>query len=271
MSSLNAVKRHAHILGRLEAERSVSVRELSEVLGVTQVTIREDLRCLEGRGKLRRTRGGALAVPRAEPEAAPTSPEQPLRVTRQVNIEAKQAIGRRAAQLIQPGQKVFLDVGSTTTALAEAIPADAEDLTVITNSLNIAARLGAETRCTVMVSGGTLRPLQQSLVAPLGTLLIERLHADLAFIGCNGVDATRGITNSNLAEAEIKQAMIQAAGRVVVLADHTKLATVSSAFVAQLSAVHQLITDAAAPPALVAELTAAGLRVELADPSVPFF
>lgn len=269
MVSLNAVKRQRHILGRLEAQRSVSVAELSDALGVTAVTVRDDLRQLETQGRLRRTRGGAL--PLEEASAPEFSLEQPLEITREANAEAKRAIGRRAAQLIRPGHKILLDVGSTTTQVAEAIPNGLTDLTIITNGLNIATRLGAETQATVVVTGGTLRPLQHSLVAPLGTLLMERLNADIAFIGCNGVDVVRGVTNSNLAEAEIKQAMIAAADQVVVLADHTKLGVVSSAFVSDLASVDTLITDAGASPSAVDELRAIGVTVELAPSDLSYF
>jgi DeoR family transcriptional regulator of aga operon len=116
---------------------------------------------------------------------------------------------------------------------------------------------------SVIVTGGTLRPLQHSLVAPMGTLLLDQLKADVAFLGCNGVDSSRGFTNSNIAEAEIKQAMVRSAERAVFLADHDKIGQVASAFVADVSSVDLLITDAGADPSVIANLEGDGLAIDV--------
>ncbi|MDR3518779.1 MAG: DeoR/GlpR family DNA-binding transcription regulator [Azospirillaceae bacterium] len=261
MVSLKAAMRHQIILAALGERGQASVSELVERLGVSGVTVREDLRILEADHQLVRSRGGALA-------RDDNHPEQPLETTRKANVAAKRAIGAAAAALVSKGQKIIVDVGSTTTALAEALPPSATDVTVITNAINIALLLERKGGCTIVVTGGTLRPLQHSLVAPLGTLLLERLNADVAFLGCNGVNARQGFTNSNLAEAEIKQAMIASAGRIVFLADHTKLGAAAAAFVARLGQVDLLITDDGADPRMLAELRNAGLEVMVA-PRLP--
>ncbi|TBW33439.1 DeoR/GlpR transcriptional regulator [Siculibacillus lacustris] len=254
MASLKATKRHQVILATLGEREQATVLELSEMLGVSHVTIREDLRQLEEAGQLVRSRGGAIAI-------GDRRFEQPLELTRRSEPEAKRAIGRAAAALVRDGQTIIVDVGSTTTAMAESLDGEFFDLTVVTNGLNIALTLEKRRNSTIIVTGGTLRPLQHSLVAPLGTTLLERINADVAFLGCNGIDPRRGFTNSNVAEAEIKQAMIASAARVVVLADHTKLAQIASAFVAPLAAADLLVTDDGADPRLVQELRSAGLEV----------
>lgn len=255
--SLKAAMRHQIILTTLSEQGQVTVSELATRLGVSGVTIREDLRVLEAEHQLIRSRGGALAPGQERSE-------QPLELTSKANVAAKRAIGTAAAMLVQNGQKVIVDVGSTTTALAEALPSTLKDFTVITNGINIALTLERCPHCSIVVTGGTLRPMQHSLVAPLGTLLLERLNADIAFLGCNGVTVRHGFTNSNLAEAEIKQAMIASAERVVFLADHTKLGCVASAFVARLPQADLLITDDGADPKVLAELRNAGLEIQVA-------
>jgi len=137
---------------------------------------------------------------------------------------------------------------------------------VITNALNIALILEALPGVSVIVTGGTLRPLQHSLVAPMGTLLLDQLKADMAFLGCNGVDPTRGFTNSNIAEAEIKQAMVRSAGKTIFLADHDKIGEVASAFVTDISGADLLITDDGADATVLGNLRGDGLAIEVVRP-----
>jgi DeoR family transcriptional regulator, aga operon transcriptional repressor len=143
---------------------------------------------------------------------------------------------------------------------------DLEGVTVITSGLNIALELErASHRITVVVTGGTVRPLQHSLVNPFGTLLLERIQASMVFLGCNGVDPVRGVTNINLPEAEIKRAMLMAARRRIVVADGSKLGEVEVAKVCDLGEVHLLVTDRSADPAIVAEISTHGCDVEVAE------
>ena len=136
---------------------------------------------------------------------------------------------------------------------------------MVTNGLNIALELErAAPRISVVVTGGTLRPLQHSLVNPLGTVLLERLHASVAFVGCNGVDPELGITNVNLPEAEVKRSMLLAARRRVIVADGSKVGEVELAKVCDLEEVTLLITDHSADPDVLTEIAAAGCQVELA-------
>lgn len=258
--SLRAAVRHEAIRTMLAASGRVSIRDLTDRLGVTAVTIREDLKHLERGGFLTRTRGGALA-------RAGGGGEPALELASETNAAEKLAIAGYAAGLVESGQTVIIDVGSTTTALANALPPDLRDVVVITNGLNIALTLERAPGVSVIVTGGTLRPLQHSLVAPMGTLLLEKLKADIAFLGCNGVDLKRGFTNANIAEAEIKQAMLQSADRAVFLADHDKIGNVASAFVADTVSADLLITDTGADAETLESLRDRGLQVVAVEPA----
>jgi DeoR family transcriptional regulator, fructose operon transcriptional repressor len=260
MLSLKATFRHEFIQNALRTNGSVKIRELTEHFGVSAVTIREDLKYLEKRNLLRRTRGGAVS-------AKPNGIEMPLEYTTKTMHAEKVAIGKRAAALVENGQAVIIDVGSTTTQLAKALSFELAGVTAITNGLNIALSLESIPGLTVVVTGGTLRPLQHSLVSPMGTVLLQRLNADIAFIGCNGVHVERGITNTNIAEAEIKQIMMASASYVVILADSRKLGAVASASVAGIDAVDLLITDAGADPQILKELRSTGLETDIVQPA----
>jgi len=258
-TALRASLRQSAIRRELEGTGRVSIAGLKDRLAVSEVTIRADLKHLEQRGVLTRVRGGAVA-------ARYGTLELPLEQAITANRAEKIAIGARAASMVRDGQTVIIDVGSTTTEMARALSPDLSGVNVITNGLNIALILEAFPGISVIVTGGTLRRLQHSLVAPLGTLLLGQLRADVAFLGCNGVHPARGFTNTNIAEAEIKQAMVRSADHVVVLADHDKIGKVASAFVADVPAANLLITDANADEAVLENLRSAGLSVEVVRP-----
>jgi DeoR family transcriptional regulator of aga operon len=253
--------RQARIQSLVENEGFLRVTDLADRFGVSTVTVRSDLTALEGAGLVRRVRGGAVA------SGAPVT-EQPLETAAGLAARQKSAIASRCASMVSIGDVVLLDVGSTTTAIAQALVARAElsDVTVVTNALNIALLLepaAVAGRMSIIVTGGTVRPLQHSMVNPYATLLLERLSAHLAFIGCNGVDVRGGVTNRNVAEAEIKRAMVSASRRSVVVADSTKLGEVEVARVCHLGDVDLLVTDTGADPELVANIRTAGLHVDV--------
>jgi len=254
MPSLEATLRHREILEILRRDGQVRVSELSERFKVSAVTIRSDLEHLEGGGLLRRTRGGAVP-------AKSKRFELPLEASRQIHAREKERIGQYAAGLVKDGQTIILDVGSTTTELAKALPQGLRNVVVVTSALNIALMLESHPGITVIVTGGTLRPLQHSLVNPYGTVLLQEINADKAFIGCNGVHPERGLTNTNLQEAEIKRAMMRSARESIVLADHSKLMQVAAARIAPLQSAHLLVTSRKARAEDLEQLRGAGLEV----------
>lgn len=239
VTPLPAGVRRSVILDTLKRNGFVRVSDLTREYGVSEVTIRTDLEALASDPDIRRVHGGAMYIPGAtEP-----SYEESL----SARSAQKRRIGTAAATRISTGDTVILDVGSTTGAVAEAIVArtDLTDVTVLTNSLSHALTLEAAIpRITVIVTGGTLRPRQHSLVEPYASTLFTGIHADIAFIGCTGVTARTGITNVNLPESELKRAMVAAAERVIIVADSTKIGHTDSGIIGQVTDASTLITDA---------------------------
>lgn len=252
--------RRKRILELVRTQEFVRVADLGEAFGVSQVTARGDLDALARRGLVRRIRGGAIA--RMVPER-----EHAFEETARRHHEEKEAIGRTAAELVADGETVILDVGTTTTEAARALRAREQlrDVTVFTSALNVALELEpAIPRLTVVVLGGTLRPLQHSLVDPLAALPLAHVNAHTILLGCNGVDALAGVTNVNLPEAEVKRRMLAAARRRVVLADGSKLGTVHLARLCDIGEIDAVITGASADPAVVEDLRQRDVEVVVA-------
>jgi len=254
MPSLEATFRHLEITELLRREGQVHVGKLASRFGVSAVTVRADLEYLESKGLLRRTRGGAVP-----PEVKRF--ELPLEESRQVFPKEKTRIGNYAAGLVQDGETIILDVGGTTTEMAKAFSPSLRNVVVVTNALNIALLLESHPGVSVIVTGGTLRPLQHSLVNPYGGLLLKDINADKVFLGCNGVHPKKGFTNTNLQEAEIKRAMLEAAREAIVLADHSKLMQVAAARIAPLERATLLVTDHKAPATDLERIRQGGLEV----------
>lgn len=242
-------------LARLVATRGfIRVTDASAHFAVSDVTIRGDLSDLEARGLVTRVHGGAM------PTSAIVDAEQSLEATQDKDAAAKRAIGVAAAQLVSSGESVYIDAGSTALALAHALidRRELHDLIVVTCSLTTALALEeAHPRFTVIVTGGTLRPLQHSLVNPFAAPMLDALNLDWAFIGCNGVDVRAGVTNVNLPEAEIKTLVMSRSRRRVVIADASKLAVVDLAVIAPIDGFETLVTTGVD----VAELRDAGIEV----------
>lgn len=244
----------------LEQKGFVRVRELSERFGVSTVTARNDLQVLEERRLAHRVHGGAM------PLAGPRG-ERPFEEVATQQAGQKAAIARTAASLVSSGESILVDVGTTTAALAHelVLRTDLVDLTVITNGIKIALDLeAAYPRFSIVVTGGTLRPKQHSLVDPLAAVMLQQLNVDTLFLGCNGLDAEAGVTNINLPEAAIKRTMIAAANRCVVLADSSKLGVRALAQVCALSDIDVVVTDDRADDAHLAAIRSQGVDVIIA-------
>jgi DeoR family transcriptional regulator of aga operon len=255
--------RRARIAERVREAGILRVVDAAVLFGVSEVTIRGDLAQLEADGLVRRVHGAALP-------AAGGPREEPLERVSGRDAAIKRAIGRRAAALVESGSSILLDVGSTTLAVAHALGdrvdrGELDELVVVTNGLSIALALEpAVPRITVVLTGGTLRPLQHSLVDPGASESIAGLHVDLAIVGCNGVDAAGRVTNLNLAEAEVKRAMIAASAAHVVVADTGKLGERHLGTIGFADERTTLVTGGAWPDSaaeVAAALTAAGSRV----------
>jgi len=249
--------RRARMLAVIQEREFVRVGELSAHFEISEVTVRNDLDALASHGQILRIRGGAI------PRSA-TAQERPFEETETTFAAEKVAIGQAAAQLVANGETVLLDVGTTTVAAARALVARSElkDVVVFTNGLKTALALEpAIGRFAVVVLGGTLRPLQHSLVEPLASVILDQVNVSTVFLGCNGVDPLGGITNINLPEAEIKKRMLRTARRRVVLADGSKVGRVALAHLCPIDDVDLVITDDSADPAIVNALKEHGCEV----------
>jgi DeoR family transcriptional regulator of aga operon len=246
------------MLAALEEREFVRVTDLSHMFGISEVTVRSDLEALQDDGLLRRVHGGAVV--------APPRPERPFEQSLGTQAEEKRRMGEAAAALVTSGETIILDVGSTTAAVARALVArpDLTDVTCFTNGLKVALELEpAIPRFTVVLTGGTLRPLQHSLVNPLAGVILDDIHADTVFLGCNGIDIEAGVTNVNLPEAEIKRRMVRAARRRIVVATGDKLGMTSLAPLCTIDDITMLITDTSADSGLVTGLREAALEVQV--------
>lgn len=249
-------ERQRRILDLIRSGDAVRVADLSETFSVSESTIRRDLAQLEESGLLERTHGGA--VPADSRLQEPTLSEKSAR-----NTAEKMAIARAAAALIQDGDAVILDAGSTTLQIARLLRG--RQLTVVTNAVNIAAELGDVPGIDLIVTGGTSRGTTLALVGPIAEATLSAINADWLFLGTNGVHPERGLTTPTPIEAAVKARMIEAAREVVLVADHTKWGAVAFAHVAPLSSVNRLITDIRFDRTAAAELESRGMRVMLAE------
>jgi DeoR family transcriptional regulator of aga operon len=228
-------ERRRHILSLVQNHGRVLVGELSRTLGISQITIRKDLEYLQSRGLVQRSHGGALRI------EANALFDPSLQEKQKQHSQEKQRIAEAAAKLVQEGQCVILDSGTTTTAVAHALKRFSQ-LTVITNAVNIAAEL-ASTQSEVILIGGTLRRNSFSLVGPLAEDVLNEMHADILFLGVDGFDVETGITTPNFLESRVNRAMVNASRRVVVVCDSTKFNRRSLSRIAPTSAIHTVITD----------------------------
>lgn len=239
------------------------VADLARELEVSEVTVRTDLAALEAEGRVTRVHGGAM------PRGLVAERESSLEQSRARLTRAKEAIAQAAAAEVRSGESLLLDVGSTTLAVAHALVARADltELVVVTNGLAVALALEpAIPRFTVVVTGGTLRSLQHSLVNPLATTLLDDVRADLAIIGATGVHAEHGVTNVNLPEAEVKRRMVAGAARRILVADSSKVGQAHLGRVAALADIDELVTDTGIADEDATALRSAGLRVRAVSP-----
>ncbi|HET6211464.1 MAG TPA: DeoR/GlpR family DNA-binding transcription regulator [Micromonosporaceae bacterium] len=255
-----AQQRQAAILDRVRTNGAVKVSDLVAEFSVSDMTVRRDLEVLADRGLLAKVHGGATAV-------HPGSTDEPGFAAKAIRQRAeKSAIAARASQLVKPGTAIALSAGTTTAELAQRL-IDVPELTVVTNSIPVADvfyRAG-RTDQTVVLTGGVRTP-SDALVGPVAVAAIRSLHLDVLFLGVHGMSERAGFTTPNLMEADTDRALVAAAERLVVLADHTKWGTVGISSIAALSDADVLVTDAGLPAAARTTLTEAVGDIIVAEP-----
>lgn len=255
--------RQSEIIDALDNQGLLSVKELGDRFDVSEMTIRRDLLELEVAGLIRRVHGGATrSLGRAY--------EPPFRMRQASSIGHKQAIAHAAAALIDEGDAIGLDVGTTALEMVAGF-VDVDNLTVVTASLRVANRVAElhalEHSIRLMVTGGVTRADELSLVGQSAIDFYRRIRLDKAFISVGGVSVGGGTTEFNLEDAEVKRAMIASAKEVIVLADSSKFRQTGFAHVVDLADVTTLITDSEIDPETLAELRETDLDVRVVDVS----
>src|SRR5208282_1200734 len=250
-------ERRRAILEALRRDGRVLVADLARHFRTSQVTIRKDLEILHSSGKIHRTHGGAL------PSRDGALEDPTLREKEKLHRKEKLQIAAVAAQMVKEGQVVILDSGTTTTAIARALRHH-QNLTIITNAVNIAAEL-AGSSLEVILTGGTLRKNSFSLVGPIAEETLRRLNADILFLGVDGFDVHYGLSTPNLLEAKVNRAMIDVARIVVAACDSSKFCRRRLSLLAPPAAIHRVITDRLAPKNEIDQRRKAGIEITQVD------
>lgn len=251
---LNEERRRA-IVETLNRDGRVLVADLAKYFHTSQVTIRKDLEILHAHGRVHRTHGGALPAR----EGALQDPT--LREKEKQHRKEKLQIAAAAARLVEEGQVVILDSGTTTTAIARSLRGF-QNLTIITNAVNIAPEVSGS-HLEVILTGGTLRKNSFSLVGPIAEETLRRLNADILFLGVDGFDVHYGLSTPNLLEAKVNRAMMDVAKRTIAVCDSSKFGRRSLSLIAPPSAIQGLITDRGIPKSDLNVLKKAGIEVTL--------
>jgi DeoR family transcriptional regulator, fructose operon transcriptional repressor len=209
--------RHQRIRALLSTLKRVSTERIMADLGVSRETVRRDLLDLEALGELRRVHGGAIKA----------ADEAPIAERAHTHVRSKTAIAKTATALISSGQTLFIDAGTTTAALAEEL-AKLANLTIVTNSIDVALKMRgaveqADAANEVILLGGSISNRAMATTGATTVLDIQRYRADLALLSPVGIDHRHGATNYDHAETEVARAMVANADRVVILADYSKI------------------------------------------------
>lgn len=255
------IERRNKIKEILLDQRSVKVSELASRFNVSEETIRRDLTALEKEGLVKKNYGGAVLVEDLI-DAMRTIP--PVHQRKMHLFEEKDAIGKMAASLVEPGQRVLIDAGSTTWCLARHLKAT-PGLTVVTNGVNIADELSRGEEQEIFVIGGKLVKRSMSTVGPQAEAEIRKYNAHIAFLGTSGISLTQGFTSSDIFEAEMKKAMVASADRVAIVADHTKFTRSGLLAFCSFADVDYLITSKLVDAGDLKEIMRFGVQVLLAD------
>lgn len=254
--SLFSEERKQKILDMIKHNEKVTVAQLCKHFNMSGATIRNDLRELENCGLLKRTHGGAIANTKSGFEPITKEKEQE-------SVGEKQSIARAALELIEDGDIIILDTGTTTLELARQLGAR-RNLTVITNDLQIALWLEEIHDAAILFIGGFVKKQFHCTVGLTGSDMLSGLNADKAFMGTNGLTVTKGATTPDISQGEMKRAMTSIANKVILLCDSNKVGRKSFYQFASIEEIDTIVTDGSIEPLLKEELDAEGLEIIIA-------
>ena len=252
---VRASERQAQISAYLEERGYASLKDLVGRFGVSVTTIRRDLSEMEGRGTAKRTHGGAFHL---------DAPDHPLDYARRraQNVAEKRAIGQLAASLIQDGEAVLLDGGTTAYQVAEHLRD--RRLQVVTNSLPVATLLGKSSETEVVFLGGSIMPRTGVALGRYAENMLRALHVRWAVMGTAGI-TEEGLFNANLLMVEVEHLMIDAADETIVVVDHSKFGRRSLVHLCDFEQLNHLVTDSGVAGNWVELVESRGAEVHLAD------
>lgn len=249
-------ERQEEIIRCLKEKKAVRIGDLTKLFNVTRETVRRDLYDLEKLGVLRKVHGGAILN---------KTGEEPPYAQRSVSrIKEKEAIARKAADLVDNGDTLYIDLGTSALLFSKELRSK-QNITVITNSLSVAIEIAANPAAKVILSGGELRPGDLSLSGPISAKSIEDLFVDKSFIGAGGISLNHGITDYHLGESEVRRMMINRSKENFVLADFSKFNVTAFTKVCDLRSIDTIITDSSVLKDEVQQYQDYGVEIIVAD------
>jgi Transcriptional regulators of sugar metabolism len=260
---INTLQRREKIIHLLDTENTVSVNKLSKLFKVSRVTIRNDLRHLEEKGCLLRCYGGAMLNNGAMLNKS-FALDKPLLDKSRINSNIKNKIAQQAAEMVNDGDRIILDSGSTTAAMVPFLR-NKKDLIVFTNAVNIAYELSTCNDIEVIIAGGNIRKKAYSISGPTVEQQLRMYHFDKLFLGVDGLDLNTGITTPNFAEANVNKVMCQVAEQIIAITDSTKFGRKSFCTIENVNPIKTIITDSKIPKDYLEQLHTLGINVVIVD------
>ncbi|MFQ5648913.1 MAG: transcriptional repressor AgaR [bacterium] len=255
-SPLTTVERRSEILDVLQREGNVRVQDICKQFHVSEVTIRNDLKVLGQKGLVHRTHGGAI-------RSNFFVKDLPVEDKKKKQVEEKRRIGKGAAALVQDGETVILDSGTTTMEIARNLGTK-KNLTIITNAINIAWELAQFEKLKVILTGGIMRPESYSLVGPHAESTLRKHFVEKFFLGVDGFHVRYGLTTPNVLEAQLNKQMIEISRETIVVADSSKFGVRSFSLIADVSKISKVVTDSGIPEEDLSYLVDNGIEVIIA-------
>ena len=247
-------ERREYILNQIKRTGSVKAIEIAQTLDVSETTIRRDLNRLAKKKLVRRTYGGAMNI-------IPVGHEMKFNIQKEKFISEKKKIALAAFKLVEEGDVVLIEAGTTGLQTALNIT-HIKELTVITNSCDIASMLvKTNPEFKIILSGGIMKIETHSLIGPIADNTFDNINVDKAFIGITGIDLKKGVTATDQIEARTKKYIIDSAKKVIALCDHSKIGHVSVNFVAPIDSIDMLVTDGEADKEFIEKMKGKGIEV----------
>lgn len=251
----NIAQRHKLIIEELKRNGYVKVKDLSAMLGVSEVTIRKDLKDLESKKMLYRNHGSANSI-------SSIIGERHIDEKEKIQIEEKSRIAKAANSMLEPDDKIIIASGTTLLAFAREITED-KLITVITSSVKVSLSLCYNPNIEVIQLGGVMRKNAASVIGHYAEGILKSLACSKLFLGVDGIDLDYGLTTSNLSEARINQEMLDISQKIIVLCDSSKFGKRGFCKICDFDRIHHIITDANAPGNMVEMIREKGIEVTL--------